>query len=259
MTGGGYDEISARRYAHVESRPDSFSLRLAPRIQRLFERGRDVGSDVAPTMLDIGCGTGQLTDHFRQSGYVTVGVDRSSAMLHHRVAHRSGQRGAVATADAAHLPLEGRFDLISATFNVINHLPDKRSVASLMSEVGRLLKSDGLFVFDINTKLGLTRTAGLVEIFSAAEEYTVWTRHWAGEQLVLDADGSFVDGDVRYRYHERITKLVVQVSEIDRWCATAGLRAPSWRSDDLVTPLQDPEQEATVYGIVLSAEAGRLS
>ena len=64
---------------------------------------------------------------------------------------------------------------------------------------------------------------------------------------------------VRYRYHERITKLVVQVSEIDRWCASAGLRAPIWRSDDLVTPLQDPEQEATVYGIVLGARAGRSS
>jgi SAM-dependent methyltransferase len=257
MTGIGYDEISARRYARVESRPDSFSLRLAPRIQRLFERGRRVGSDVAPTMLDIGCGTGQLTDHFRQAGYATVGVDRSSAMLRHRVAHRSGHHGAVVTADAAHLPLVGRFDLITATFNVINHLPDKRSVASLVSEVGRLLKSDGLLVFDLNTALGLTRTAGLAEIFSAAEEYTVWTRHWAGELLVLDADGSFVHDDVRYRYHERITKLVVQVSEIDRWCAGAGLRAPSWRSDDLVTPLQDPEHETTVYGIVFGAEAGR--
>ena len=47
MTGGGYDEIAARRYARVESRPDSFSLRLAPRIQRLFEHGRDV-EGIAP-------------------------------------------------------------------------------------------------------------------------------------------------------------------------------------------------------------------
>jgi SAM-dependent methyltransferase len=256
MTGGGYDEISARRYARVESRPDSFSLRLAPRIQRLFERGRRVGSDAVPTMLDIGCGTGQLTDHFRQAGYVTVGVDRSTAMLRHRVAERSGHRGAVATADAANLPLVGRFDLITATFNVINHLPDKWAASSLLSEVARLLKSDGVFVFDINTALGLAHTAEHVEIFSAGDEYTVWTRHWEGEQLVLDADGSFLDGDTRYRYRERIAKLVVQVEEINQWCARAGLCAPSWRSDDLVTPLQDPEMNATVYGIVRSAEAG---
>jgi SAM-dependent methyltransferase len=256
MTGGGYDEVSARRYARVESRSDSFSLRLAPRIQRLFERDRRVGSDVVPTMLDIGCGTGQLTDYFRRAGYVTVGVDRSTAMLRHRVAERSGHRGAVVTADAASLPLVGRFDLITATFNVINHLPDKQSAASMLSEVGRLLKSDGVFVFDINTALGLTHTAQLVEILSEGDEYTVWTRHWEGELLVLDADGSFLDGDTRYRYRERIAKLVVQVKEIERWCKRAGLPAPSWRSDDLVTPLEDPELNTTVHGIVRGGEAG---
>jgi SAM-dependent methyltransferase len=244
-----YDEISARRYAHVESRPDSFSLRMAPRIQRLFERHRPDRDD-APKMLDIGCGTGQLTDHMRRAGYITVGLDRSTAMLRHRVAARSGDRGAVATADAAQLPLVGRFELITATFNVINHLPSKQTVSSLMLEVARLLDPDGIFVFDINTALGLEHTAKHVEIVAGDDEFMVWTRHFDGERLILDASGSFLEGETRHRYRERIAKLVVRIDELERWCAQAGLPLPSWFGDDLETVLIHPEQHATAYGVI---------
>ena len=155
MNPGSYDEISARRYARVESKPDSFSLRLAPRIQRIFEsEPRRSGADL-PAMLDLGCGTGQLTDFFRRAGFFTVGVDSSIAMLRHQVAECSERTGAVALADAAQLPLVAGFDLITATFNVLNHLPDTTAVVSLLAEVGRLLAPAGLFVFDINTVSGL--------------------------------------------------------------------------------------------------------
>lgn len=246
---GGYDEASAQRYARVESRPDSFSLRIAPRLERLFNHDRSPSPD-AFTMLDVGCGTGQLTDYFRAAGFVTVGVDRSPAMLRHRVGHRSCRRGAVAIADAAHLPLVGEFDLVTATFNVLNHLPHKAAVASLLFDVSRLLAPSGLFVFDINTAMGLHQTSERIEIHASNSDQAIWSRRWVDDRLVLHVAGSFRSGGTWQQYSETIQKLVIQVDEIDGWCAAAGLQRPSWRSDDLVTALENPEANIVAYGVV---------
>jgi SAM-dependent methyltransferase len=249
VTLGPYDETSARRYARIESRPDSFSLRLAPRIRRLFDGCHSQSSD-APRMLDIGCGTGQLADYFRAAGFVTIGVDRSTAMLRHRVDDQSDQPGPVAAADATDLPLGGRFDLITATFNVFNHLPDQTAVASVLGEVARLLVPTGLCVFDINTELGLRQVSELTEIGDGSTERIVWCRRWVGDRLALDARGSFLDGGVWHAYEERIEKIVIHTEQFDAWCAAVGLSRPSWRSDDLSTPRPDPEESPVAFGVI---------
>ena len=252
MTGiGSYDEIAARRYARVESRPDGFALRLAPRILRLFDGQRPTRT---PTMLDIGCGTGQLTDFFRAAGFATVGIDRAEAMLRHRVDDRSGHRGPVAVADASALPLAGRFDLITATFNVFNHLPNHAAAAALVDEVARVLAPNGRFVFDINTTAGLRYTAELVETHTGADDVTTWTRRWSDGRLVLDASGAFVDDDGNWvRYEERIVKIAITIADIEGWFAAAGLGPPRWLSDDLITALHEPEQHGVAYGVAGSA------
>ena len=153
-------------------------------------------------------------------------------------------------ADAAQLPLVGQFDLITATFNVLNHLPDEGAAASLVGEVARLLAPAGLFVFDVDTELGLRRTSELIEIHAAESDHTVWRRRWAGNRLLLHATGSFLDGEIRHEYGETIEKLVVHTEQVDGWCAAAGLSRPSWRSDDLVTRLDEPERVSVAYGIV---------
>ena len=48
---------------------------------------------------------------------------------------RRRHRGPVAVADASALPLAGRFDLITATFNVFNHLPNHAAAAALVDAV----------------------------------------------------------------------------------------------------------------------------
>jgi len=201
-------------------------------------------------MLDIGCGTGQLTDYFRAIGFATVGVDSSTAMLRHRVQHRSGRPGLVAAAGAAGLPLVGQFDLITLTFNVFNHLPDQTAAKSVLAEVARLLAPTGLCVFDINTELGLRQTGELTEIRVGGSDRIVWCRRWAGDRLVLDASGSFLDGGAWHPYRERIHKRVIHTAEFEGWCEASGLLRPSWRSDDLTTPLEDPEESAIAYGLI---------
>ena len=246
MTAGSYDEASARRYAAAEARPDSFANRLAPRILRTVTTTKNPSIRV----LDIGAGTGQLADALRAAGHLTVAVDYSIPMLQHRSKLWSGSLGSAVAADAAHLPLHGSFDLITATFNVLNHLPSRDSVKSTVAEVARLLAKDGLFIFDINTRLGLEQTQSLTVIEDTKDSQTHWSRHWLdSESLRLRATGKFREGGVWHSYDEVIDKIVLPVSWLEETLSAAGLGNITWVSDDLVTLLDEPEAHAMAFGL----------
>ena len=79
---------------------------------------------------------------------------------------------------------------------------------------------------------------------------TTWTREWIGpDTLRLRAQGTVVDGGSSYVYDETIDKIVVEPGDLERMCAAAGVGPVAWRSDDLVTSLEHPEQHAVVFGI----------
>ena len=102
----------------------------------------------------------------------------------------------------------------------------------------------------MDTPLGLRRTAELIEVNSGQNDRTVWTRHWEDERLILDASGSFLDDGSWYPYNERIEKLMLSAVEVADWCVSAGMQSPAWRSDDLLTSLEDPESGSTAYGVI---------
>ena len=94
-------------------------------------------------ILDLGCGTGRLTADIRSRapGTVTVGVDRSLAMLRTASEH-SSPFARFAQADAIALPFGSLFDAVfsTATFHWIgNH-------DALFSDVYRVLRSGGRLV-----------------------------------------------------------------------------------------------------------------
>ena len=250
MTSSSYNDAAARRYAAAEDCPDSFANMIAPRIMRVFSSLERPAPRTHRT-LDIGAGTGQLLDVFRAGGFETVGVDLSAPMLERRSQRWSAQPGVAVCADAAHLPLLGPFDLVTATFNVLNHLPDHQRVQSTLDEVSRVIAPDGLFVFDINTRLGLERTETLTVIQDSADARTRWHRHWlTNDVLRLEASGSFRDGDDWHSYDEVIDKIVLSTSWLESSLEDAGLGDVTWVANDLVTPLVEPEQHSVAFALV---------
>ena len=247
MTAASYDDASARRYAAAESRPDSFANLLAPRILRTIEPSKNPSMQV----LDIGAGTGQIADALRATGHTTIAVDYSVPMLQHRSQVRSATPGHAIAADAAHLPLRGSFDLITATFNVLNHLPGRNAVRSAVEEVSRLLTSNGLFIFDINTRLGLEQTESLTVVQDDEDSKTEWSRHWlTPETLRLVASGKFRDGNEWHSYEETIDKTVLPIDWLESALGQAGLGNINWVADDLVTQIEEPERHAVAFALV---------
>lgn len=126
----------------------------------------------AQTLLELGCGTGAVLE-LLQDRYAVTGVDLSAEML--RVARRKLPRARLVRADATALDLGERFDVVLCIGDVVNHLRPFRRWEALFAHAYAHLADGGVFVFDMNTQLHLSRLAAeppLVE-WSPAGDCTI--------------------------------------------------------------------------------------
>jgi SAM-dependent methyltransferase len=92
------------------------------------------------TLLDVGCGTGAHTAAFAEHGWQVLGIDISEDQL--RLARERGLE--VLEADVAELPFDdASFD---AAVSMWTHT-DVEDFSTLLSEVGRVLRPGGPFVY----------------------------------------------------------------------------------------------------------------
>ncbi|WP_026584562.1 class I SAM-dependent DNA methyltransferase [Bacillus sp. J33] len=104
-------------------------------------------------LLDVACGTGQLSVRLGKQGYHVTGVDLSEDML------------AVAQEKAEHHDLKipfyqqnmadlegfGQYDIIGIFCDSLNYLETDSEVQETFKRVHAHLKDDGLFIFDVHS------------------------------------------------------------------------------------------------------------
>jgi SAM-dependent methyltransferase len=108
--------------------PDAPSARAFadPKAGRLC---RWAGLGSGATVLDVGAGTGHLTEAFRRRGLKVVAVDSSAGMLARNPA------SARVRADASRLPFRAGAFALAAESNLLHHVADPAAVLREMSRV----------------------------------------------------------------------------------------------------------------------------
>jgi len=107
-----------------------------------------------PPVLDLGCGSGLLTDRIAADGARVIGVDASRAMLA-RARERCARHGGAVrlrASDLAALRLAPRHTLAVACHDVLNHLPNEAALRRVLASIRRALAPGGLLVFDALTE-----------------------------------------------------------------------------------------------------------
>ncbi|WP_291568992.1 MULTISPECIES: class I SAM-dependent DNA methyltransferase [unclassified Clostridium] len=112
--------------------------------------------------LDLACGTGNLTVELGKSFQNVYAVDLSQEML--TVAEEklrgNGIRAKVFCQNICNLNIKNNFDLITCALDSTNYITEKQDLKKYFEGVYNLLREDGLFIFDVNSRHKLINILG---------------------------------------------------------------------------------------------------
>ncbi len=136
--------------AHYDAfTPDVDRARWATFLENLLKK-----HGCKPKMvLDLACGTGEIACEFAKRGYDVLGVDASREMLSIAADKAKGLANPpfFIHQRMEKLKLLKKVDAVVSCLDSINYLASKKTLHTTFLRVGRSLKPDGLFIFDINT------------------------------------------------------------------------------------------------------------
>jgi SAM-dependent methyltransferase len=213
-------------------------------------------SAASTSILDLGCGTGQLVRLVCDEGFCAVGLDKSPNMLHwarqNCSSHIMTGRARFVEADMSDFSIEETFNLVTSSYDAINHLANEHDLRSCFRSIADHLAADGLLVFDLNTIQGLDdwnrimitdREDRLVVsrgMFDMAS-LRAW-RKFSG--FVRTDDGSYL------RFGELIYNSGFELTSVKLHLLEAGFRHVHFaRLADLSESLLEPEREDRVVVI----------
>ncbi|SER72792.1 Methyltransferase domain-containing protein [Gracilibacillus ureilyticus] len=107
----------------------------------------------ARRMLDLGCGTGEMSIRFAKSGMEVTGVDYSEDMLAYAQAETTRQKQKVTYLQQDIRSLEGLhdFDVIISLCDVINYVTEEGELQEVFQHAADALASGGIFIFDVHS------------------------------------------------------------------------------------------------------------
>jgi SAM-dependent methyltransferase len=107
-----------------------------------------------PVVLDLACGTGNITLRLARRGYDMIGVDASEDMLTQAQAKAFIQRQRVLwlAQDIRALDLYGTVDAALCTCDGLNYILEPDELREVFGRVRLFLNPGGVFIFDVNTE-----------------------------------------------------------------------------------------------------------
>lgn len=112
------------------------------------------------TILDLACGTGNLTLPLARRGYRVIGLDISPTMISvaREKASQSGLNVEFMVEDMRFFKLKNPVDLIICFHDGINYLPEYEDLERVFCQVNKNLTPGGFFLFDVNNIQWLSKT-----------------------------------------------------------------------------------------------------
>jgi SAM-dependent methyltransferase len=113
----------------------------------------NVNSAEPMTVLDLGCGTGNVTTELLERGYDCIALDSSTEMLSilNEKCSAKGFDPLIINSDICSFELYGTVDAVVSMTDTLNYLDSKDRIADTFALVHNYLNPSGIFIFDINS------------------------------------------------------------------------------------------------------------
>lgn len=143
------------------------------------------------TVLDLGCGTGTLTELLARKGYDMIGVDNAQEMLQVAMEkrERSGLDILYLLQDMRELELYGTVGTVISVCDSINYLLEEEDIVQVFGRVNNYLYPQGIFIFDFNTVYKYRMVIGDATIAENREDCSfIWENYYYEEQEINEYD-----------------------------------------------------------------------
>jgi len=143
------------------------------------------------TVLDLGCGTGTLTELLARRGYDMIGLDNAPEMLQIAMEKReqSGLPILYLMQDMRELELYGTVGAVVSVCDSLNYLLTEEDLVRTFRRINTYLYPRGIFVFDFNTVYKYAQVIGDATIAENREDCSfIWENYYHEAEEINEYD-----------------------------------------------------------------------
>ena len=180
-------------------------------------------------VLELGCGTGEMTERLAALGYDMIGVDNSPEMLEiaQEKKDASGHDILYLLQDMREFELYGTVRAVVSVCDTINYVTDVEELVRVFSLVNNYLDPGGVFIFDLNT-VGKYRELGESVIAESRDECSFIWENWYDEKTCINEYDLTLflqrEDGLYEKYKETHYQRAYEIREIEDALARAGLK-----------------------------------
>ena len=142
-------------------------------------------------VVDLGCGTGTLTELLYQKGYDCIGVDNSEEMLGIAMEKKveSGSEILYLHQDMRELDLYSTVGTVISVCDSVNYILEEEELLQVFRLVNNYLYPGGIFIFDFNTVYKYETVIGDSTIAENREDCSfIWENYYTAEDQINEYD-----------------------------------------------------------------------
>lgn len=211
-------------------------------------------------VLDLGCGTGNMTELLAGAGYDMIGIDNAEEMLEIAMEKRekSGHDILYLLQDMREFELYGTVRAIVSICDSINYITDEEDLLQVFRLANNYLDPQGIFVFDFNTIYKYSEVLGDQTIAEDRDACSfIWDNYYYEDERMNEYELSLFikepESDLYRKYQETHYQKAYDLETIKGLIKEAGLEFVT--AYDAFTKNKPHEQSERIY--VVARECGK--
>ncbi len=145
-------------------------------------------------VLDMGCGTGNITLELAERGYDMIGLDASPEMLEIAMEKAREQEKEILFLhqDMTEFELYGTVGAIVCALDGVNYLTEDGQLEQMLRLLHYYLDPGGIFIFDLNTEYKYKNILdGRTFVYDTEDGYCAWSNEYDEEEKICYFDLNF--------------------------------------------------------------------
>ena len=210
-------------------------------------------------VLDLGCGTGTMTEILADAGYDMIGVDNSQDMLNVAIdkKYESGNDILYLLQDMREFELYGTVAAIVSICDSINYITEFDDLVKVFSLVNNYLDPDGVFIFDMNTMHKYESMGDSVIAENRDNASFIWDNTYYKDTHINEYELTLFieDGNGKFdRFNECHLQRAYTIDEVKKALDLAGLKFLA--SYDAFTEKEIKQESERMY--IVARENGKV-